>query len=241
MKTVILLVVLSCAAPAFGQTYVSAALGAELSRSYESEAAGRTFSSGNGEVVSWALRAGTALGSRWGVELEFNRPGIVERNEAGLPIAVDIPLSARAVPQSPSGAGSFVAGSFNSYPSASVISVASVRTEQRNTTWNTSAWVGKSLGPRADLVFLAGIGFSRVEQRTDYGFGGGLIQRGIITIPSSQTRAVNYGVGPLAGLEARIRMLDHLTFTPGMRVQSLGNNLASGLLLRPSVALGWSF
>jgi hypothetical protein len=90
---------------------------------------------------------------------------------------------------------------------------------------------------------LGGLGFSRVEQETNYSFTGSPAL--LALIPRDQrsfhSETLSYGVGPMIGVEGRIGMTDHLDFTPGFRVQSLGNNLSQGIVLRPSLALGWTF
>jgi hypothetical protein len=216
---------------AFAQTYVAASLGADLTKSYESTTNGTAFPGGERDALAWGLRVGTALGSRWGVELEFNRPGRVDTRNGPIinPLAAGITTLAPApVPRA-------------SAPMLLIFPPPQIETDQRNTTWNAAAWVRQPLGARADLVVLGGLGFSHVVQNTRYEIS----VPPQLAIPIAQrafrSRTVNYGVGPLVGAEARIRMTEHLELTPGMRVQSLGNDLAPGLLLRPSIALGWTF
>ena len=63
------------AAPAFAQGgYIGAFLVADVARFDQYDRTGRD-DSGNGEALGFALRLGTELGSRWGVEVEFVRPG----------------------------------------------------------------------------------------------------------------------------------------------------------------------
>jgi hypothetical protein len=212
-----------CCAPAWAQTYAAAAVGADLARSYESTSGAFTSSNGNGEVVNWGLRVGTAISSQFGVELEFVRPGEIEiANGPIIYAAATLPdLAALGL------------------PSTAIFPSPDVRSRQRNSTWNTSAWVRKSLTASADLVFLGGVGFSRVVQEIDYRFVGSPLAQGLPRTTS--TRTTSYGVGPLVGAEARIHLTDHVLVTPGLRVQSLGNNAGGGLVIRPSAALAWSF
>jgi hypothetical protein len=232
-RLAILGVALLCAAPAGAQTYVAATLGAELVKSYESTTNGTSYPDGDNEAISWGLRLGTAFGSRWGVELEFNRPGELDmQNYATILASPGNSFSWSSVSGS---AGPGVPTSLTvAIPETSIFPAPEVHATQRNTTWNASAWIRQPLGARADLVVLGGLGFSRVEQEIDY----------TLTLPrarSYRSRTVSYGVGPMIGVEGRIRMTDHLELTPGFRVQSLGNNLSEGVVLRPSVALGWTF
>src|SRR5512139_2483854 len=71
--------------------YVGAALVCDVLRSTHSEVAGQSTASTDGESIGFALRVGTPLGSRWGVELEFVRPGEIESEFNGsIPLASGI-------------------------------------------------------------------------------------------------------------------------------------------------------
>ena len=225
-----------CATPAFAQTYVAAALGADVTKSYESTTNGTTFPDGDRDSIGWGLRVGTTLGRRWGVELEFNRSGELELQNGPIFLGQSLPNGSIAFPQLPTLPG-LVDGRSAIFPAPEF------HIDQRNTTWNTSAWFSQPLGTHADLVILGGLGFSRVVQNTEYSISGPRRLLDLIPIAqrSYRTRTINYGVGPLVGAEGRIHMTDHLALTPGFRAQSLGNDLARVLLLRPSVALHWSF
>jgi hypothetical protein len=216
---------LLCVTPAFAQTYVSAALGVDLRKSYESSVNGTTFPDGEDAATSWGLRVGTALGSRWGVELDFSRPDEVDMQNGPI-VYAPAQTAIGFVDVSPT-----------------ILPAPEIHSSQRSTTWNTSAWIRQSLGARADLVFLGGLGFSRVVQNTEYSINvpPQLLSRILAARPSYRTRTIGYGVGPLVGAEARLRMTEHLELIPGIRAQSLGNNLSDGLVLRPSVALSWTF
>ncbi len=208
------------AAPARAQTYVGAAIGADVARSFESSTAGVGSANGNGEVINWGLRAGTSLGSVFGVEVEFVRPGELDIDN---PPFIAVPLAA-----------SFAALA----PGVTIFPTPQIQTRQRATSWNTAAWVRKPLTSSADLVFLAGLAFSRIVEKIDYSFPS--LPAGVRPVLAS-TRSVAYDVGPMVGVEARVRLTEHVQLTPGLRLQSLDSDLTDGLLLRPSVALGWSF
>ena len=63
--------------------YVGASLLADISRFTTIEVDPSTFSNevtGGGETFGFSLVVGTALGERWGVELEFVRPGLLEHS-----------------------------------------------------------------------------------------------------------------------------------------------------------------
>src|SRR4029434_2640504 len=78
--------------PLSGQSaYVSAAVvGDVLLNTHSETSLGGDLPSG-GEAIGFALRVGTPLGSRWGVELEFTRAGEIETKFDGA-----IPLASRA-------------------------------------------------------------------------------------------------------------------------------------------------
>src|SRR3954453_17134727 len=121
------------AAPAWAQTYVAAAIGADVARSFESSTVGINSANGNGEVINWGLRAGTSLGSIFGVELEFVRPGELDVDD---PPRIAVPLTVSAI--------------FDAAPGLTIFPTPQVRTTQRSTSWNTVAWVRKSLTGSAD-------------------------------------------------------------------------------------------
>jgi len=232
-KLTVVLALVCCASPAAAQTSVSAVLGADLVRAMESTTNGATYPDADREAISWGLRLGTGLGDRWGVELEFNRPGKMDtRNGPMIYAAGQGDVSAAVVA---------ALGAVN--PAALIYPVPDIRTSLRTTTWNTSAWARRPLGARADLVVLGGVGFSRAVQTSDvsYTFSPMPLANLAIRPTTYRTRTIGYGVGPLVGAEARIRMTDHLELVPGIRIQSPGNDLTDGLILRPAVALGWTF
>ncbi|HET9567739.1 MAG TPA: hypothetical protein VFP16_05185, partial [Vicinamibacterales bacterium] len=113
-----------------------------------------------------------------------------------------------------------------------------LRSTQRHSTLSTSVWFNQSLSSRVSLVYLAGMGFYRATYESDSRFE---ILPAIITIPagfpSVTTRTVTYGVRPLAGFEARIKLTEHADLVPGIRL----HGLESAWLLRPAVGLAWSF
>jgi hypothetical protein len=227
MRTRIGSVVMVCllfAAPVFAQSYVAAAVGVDISRSHETSSGGFSYSEGNGEDINFALRAGTSIGSLFGVEFEFVRPGAID--VANSPVIL--------------GGGDARTLAAITAPSVSIFPTPQVTAQQRNSTYNAAVWVRKPLTGSLDLVFLGGLGFSRVVQEFDFRFGGSPLAQAALPRPSS-ARLTSYGVGPLVGAEARIHLTEHLRITPGIRVQSLGNDAASALLIRPSAAIAWSF
>lgn len=213
-------------------TYVGAALVGDVLRNTHTEFAGGPDNSTDGEAIGFALRVGTPLGSRWGIELEFARPGEIESGFSGsIPLVSGIDslvlLQNRAV--SPGGTLPQIFPPILPYR---------LRSTQRHSTLSTSVWFNQSLSSRVSLVYLAGMGFYRATYESDSRFE---ILPAINTIPagfpSVTTRTVTYGVRPLAGFEARIKLTEHADLVPGIRL----HGLESAWLLRPAVGLAWSF
>ena len=216
--------------------YVGAALVGDVLRSTHSEVAGQSTDSTDGESIGFALRVGTPLGSRWGVELEFVRPGEIESEFGG-----SIPLA--------SGIDSRVLAEISRVVPPGVtlpqifppIVPYRLRSTQRHSTLSTSVWFNQTLSPRVSLVYLAGMGFSRSTFESDSRFE---ILPALPTIntipagfPSLTAKTVNYSVRPLAGFEARIKLTEHADLVPGIRLHGLEN----AWLLRPAVGLAWNF
>jgi hypothetical protein len=213
-------------------TYAGAALVGDVLRTTHSESSFARDASDGGESIGFALRVGTPLGSRWGVELEFTRPGEIETESSGaIPLASSIEaltlLQSAGVPAGVSWASLFP----SPLPYRFV-------TTQRHSTLSTSVWLNQHLSSRVSLVYLAGMGFYRATYESDARFE--ILPAGItlpIGIPSIATKTVNYGVRPLAGFEARIKLTDHADLVPGIRLHGLEN----AWLLRPAVGLAWNF
>jgi len=209
--------------------YVGADLVGDVLRSTHSESSfGRDVPAG-GEAIGFALRVGTPLGSRWGVELAFTRPGEIETEFSGaIPLASSVELitSAARVP------GTLTATQL--FPSPLPYRL---RATQRYSTLSATVWFNQNLSPKISLVYLAGMGFYRATYESESRFD--ILPAGI-TIPivfPTLTKTVNYGVRPLVGFEARIKLTDHVDLVPGVRL----HGLESAWLLRPAVGLAWNF
>ena len=222
---------------AFAQsTYVGASLVGDVLRTTHTESTLGRDSSTEGEAIGFALRVGTPLGSRWGIELEFARPGEIESEFSGsIPLASGIDSLAltqisRVVPP-----GVTLPQIFPP------ILPYRLRSTQRHSTLSTSVWFNQSVSSRVSLVYLAGLGFYRATYESDSSFE---ILPALPTIstvpagfPSLTTKTVNYGVRPLAGFEARIKLTEHADLVPGIRL----HGLEGAWLLRPAVGLAWNF
>lgn len=219
-RTLLVLVGVCSPAAALAQpAYVGASLVGDVSRFTTVEIDPATFSeglTGGGETLGFGLVVGTALGDRWGVELEFVRPGVVDRSAtqrigplpANVPVIFPIPIIEYEV-----------------------------RFEERHTTLTTAAWFRQPIGDRADLCYLGGIAFVRTSQEQGIFFEPRVA---VLPIPSTQT-ITEHTVGPMVGVEGRIRLTDQLVLAPGVRLLAITVAGRDGWLIRPGVGLQWRF
>ena len=232
-------VMLACSSAFAQATYVSASVFGDFVRASHVEYAGLVEPSGSGEAVGFALRAGTPLGSVWGIEVEYARPGEIENDATPrvLPLAQssltftsigDIPGVSAVLPD-------LLAPTILPY---------SIRTAARHTTLSTALWVQQQLSSRIAMVYLGGMAFYRSEHEYEYQITfprllpplPGLAPS--LPVPASfRSESVAYGVRPLAGVESRVGMGEHAHLSAGVRLQA-----SSGVwLIRPSIGLGWEF
>ena len=217
--------------------YVAGALGADVSRVGHTDSSFYRAPSGDSEVVSGALRIGTSIAPRWGVELEFVRSG---RNHAEGPIAVPViqvgTVSTPIAQLLPSGV----------VPDIAIPVPYSYRSDvtRRATSVDAVAWARQPVSGSVDLVYLGGVAFSR--ERSDMTQIISPVLRttvppttGLVLAPTTtfHNTVIQYDTRPLVGMEARIGLASKLRLVPGLRLQGLSN----GWLLRPYVGLGWFF
>lgn len=198
--------------------YVGVSLLADVSRFTTIEAEPSAFPSGltgGGEAIGFSLVAGTALGERWGVELEFVRPGVVEqsiaRQSERFPPTIPLP---RPVP----------------------IIEYEIRSEERHTTLTPAAWFRQPIGDRAELRYLGGVAFVRRTREQQVALDPRVLA---LSIPVAQ-EIVEHTVGPMVGLEGSIRMTGHFALTPGIRLVAVTGG-RNGWLIRPGVGVQWRF
>ena len=226
--SVVVLVALGVWPVSAQSTYVSAAIVGDVLRGTHAETALGPDISQGGEAVGFALRVGTPLGSRWGVELEFTRGGEIDFDFSGA-----IPLASRvdAITWS-----SLVPGSPMPQLLSRPVSL-SLRSARRHNTLSTTVWMNQELSQRVSLVYLAGMGFYRNTFESEARFG---ILPPELSIPGlfpTLSKTVSYGVRPLVGFEVRIDLTDHVELVPGVRLHGLDN----AWLVRPAVGLAWKF
>jgi opacity protein-like surface antigen len=215
--------------------YVSVSLLGDVVRVDHAERTGGSDVSGGGEALGFALRLGTEVGSRWGVEAEFARPSEIESSFAPGIVPLAWASSTSVVSGAPGGG---VLPSIELFPYPYTYRV---RTQQRYTTLSVAAWARQELSPRVSLVYLGGIGFQRTTQDVEITFEPsvpfGPIGRPAIFPQPSLTETIVYDAGPFTGIEARIALTDHVQLVPGVRLHGLDG----GWLVRSSVGLGWVF
>lgn len=226
--TALLAALLSFSAPAAAQSpYVSASAGVDVSRFDHVDSPGAASDPG-GEAMAFSLRLGAPLGARWGVELAYTRPSNVT-SETSFGYPIPLLTGVTTVPGATTGAPVV----FPSLPSFDL----GIQTERRNTTLDTVAWLTQPAGSRVELVYLAGLSFSRITETVSYRFPARAIG---IVLPATSTRATMYGAGPVAGFEARIALTDHVMIVPGVRLHAIGGT-THGWLVRAATGLGWKF
>jgi hypothetical protein len=183
--------------------------------------------------IGGAIRVGTFLTEHVGVELEYFRPGELE-SDGGGPFYPAV-----------AGGGITVSDFYRVDPSlpTDLIYPPIISQSMRVRTSTTSALLTarQPLGGRIELVYLGGIGFSRVVRSVEYGFPRALFPVDPRLQSSYSTRTTQYGTGPVVGVEVRAGMTEHAQLVAGLRVHALGQSLVDGWMIRPSVGLAWKF
>lgn len=216
--------------------YVGGAVAAEVVRTTSTKSGGTTYDNGSGEAFGGAIRVGTFITERVGVELEYFRPGGIDSSSDG-------PIYLAA-----GNSGSVTWSSFDSVPPSlppsNLIYPSIVSQTMRVRTSTTSALLTarQPLGARVELVYLGGVGFSRVVREIEYGYGFPRIAAPVGAIfPRFSERTTQYAAGPVVGVEVRAGMTQHAQLVAGLRMHTLGQALVDGWMIRPSVGLTWKF
>jgi hypothetical protein len=221
------------APPALAQgAYVGAFLVGDIVRLDQYDAG--AGDSGNGESFGFALRLGAPLAAKWGVELEFVRPGEItsDRTPEILPLLTTTPPPVRpSLPNLPNIDVTFTDYDLLSFPTYSY----TFRTTQRRTTLATSLWARQEISTRFSLVYLGGVAFGRTNNEIEIGYVP--IRPTILPIPPLSTESITYDVQPIVGVEGRIRMGGKVDLVPGLRLQGA----QGGWLIRPAIGLDWNF
>lgn len=225
-------VVTAAASPVSAQgAYVSASLTGDVLRLNAVEGV-RGSGSAGGEAIGFALRLGTELGSKWGVEVEFARPAEIDADLSPgvIPLALDSTVSPSIPGVAP------VPGSSVVFPPFTY----RFRTSQRTTTIATGIWARKELSHSVSLMFLGGAGFHRRTQDSSITFEPGpisILPAVSAIYPVTSTSTITYDTGPFAGIEGRFAFTAHAHLVAGVRLHGLDG----GWLVRPSAGIGWNF
>jgi hypothetical protein len=215
---------------AFAQSaYVGVDLVGDVLRSTHSESSlGLDVPSG-GEAIGFGLRIGTPLGSHWGIELAFTRPGEIETEFSG---AIPLASSAEILTTIARAAGNLTATQL--FPSPLPYRL---RATQRHSTLSTTVWFNQTLSSKVSLVYLGGMGFYRNTYESESRFD--ILPAGIISpiVFPSLTKTVTYGVRPLAGFEARVHLTDHVDLVPWYPAARARERVAAASRRRPRVEL----
>ncbi len=207
------------AVPALAQsTSVGASFVGNIVRSgsVESDQGLSLLTSTDGESIGVSLSVAQALGERWGVEVEFVRPGEVEReNVEDLGAVLSPPTIFRPIEYR-------------------------VRYRQRHTTIGTTVWFRQAVGGRTSLVYLGGVSFARVRRESEIELvTRALLPGQFLPVVPPRTTSVVYSAGPMVGFEARIALTSRAFFIPGIRLHDVG--AFAGWLLRPGIGVQWEF
>jgi hypothetical protein len=232
-RAVVVMAAMSWPSPAGAQSvYVAGAIGAEIVRTSSTRSGGSTYDAGSGEAFAGAIRIGTSISERFGVELEFYRPGEIETDTGGplyLPAAIG-----DLFPGGPVASGL--------PPDLSFPSILSESSRVRAATTSALAFARQSLGTRVELVYLGGVGFSRVVREIEYGFGARIPPLELSILPASySSRSTQYAAGPVVGVEVRAGMTDHAQLVAGLRMHMVGQGVLDGWMIRPNAGLAWKF
>jgi hypothetical protein len=231
---VVVVASLFCAGGAWAQSvYVGGAVAAEMVRTSSTESGGATYDNGSGEAFAGAIRVGTFIAPRFGVELEHFRPGEIDASLGG-PVYLAA-LDSPSFLSWSSGAGS------PAFPELTLPSLIGQTTRVRTSTTSALLTVRQPLGRRAALVYLGGVGFSRVVREIEYAFPRGILPFAPSIQRAYSTRMTQYAAGPVVGAEVRAGMTEHAQVVAGLRVHTVGQSVLDGWMIRPSVGLSWTF
>lgn len=215
------------ASPALAQTYVAGLVGADAVRSTGVEVPNPSIPSADGEAVSGNVRAGTSLGERWGVELEIARNARIERELTFRPPSILLGFDVVPIP----------------VPTPQIFPPISIeyrsRVRAQHTAISPVLWVAQALSGSVDLAYVGGLAFTRTVSTVDL-----TVVRGLPSFlpPLTQmTRRTLYDVKPVAGIELRLGLTEHLRLIAGTRIQGLKSNTGDAWAVRTAAGLGWIF
>ena len=234
LTATVLLLALAAAAPVSAQSggYVSASLVGDVARFDQYDCIGQS-DSGNGEALGFALRVGSALRARWGVELEFVRPGEItsEMTPEFLPLSgltvsgvYEVIPSSVGVPPLP--------------PDSLALPVLLVQLSHQAAEHTLPPRCGSASGCRRNSRCLVS---GRHRLRPHHARNRGHLPADAIAhradSRSVSSESTTYDVSPVVGIEGSIVLTEHVQLIPGVRLHGIDG----GWLLRPAIGLGWVF
>ena len=125
--------------------------------------------------------------------------------------------------------------------SPTIPSILSQSTRVRTSTTSALLTARQPIGSRVEVVYLGGVGFSRVVREIEYGFPQLALPVASPIQRSYVTRTTQYSAGPVVGIELRAGMTEHAQLVAGLRVHTLGQSVVDGWMIRPSAGLAWKF
>ncbi len=218
------ILVLIAAVPARAQSsYITGAIGADLSNFGQSITDGEETIPPDGFAFGSAARVGTAFGERWGVEVEFASATTITREADSQNFGALL----RGIPVS----ASFITFGF-SFPGPDPTPPDfHVNVIRRNSTFNTLGWVSKELTEDVELAVLFGLGVRRTSFDIRL-----FSSRG--TVRPNSAQASLFELAPVVGADLRFRIAQQWRFIPSTRLESLDSE---GWLLRTTAGLSWMF
>jgi hypothetical protein len=236
-RAVVVLFFILMASPVFAQTYVAGLIGADAIRSTRTDTPGSNVPVVNGEALSGALRVGTSLGARWGVELEFSRDADFARQTTFRPpiviLRTDVFSDLQPVPTQ------FIPQIF-----PPITFEYQYHLRERHTTISPVAWVSQTLSGSVELAYVGGFAFTQTASALDLT----ITRTSPLPVPIpilpptvQRTRRTLYDMGPVAGIDARFTLTDHVRLLTGIRMQTLKSNSGDAWGVRASAGLGWVF
>jgi hypothetical protein len=153
----------------------------------------RAEDSGNGESLGFALRLGSPIGAKWGVEAEFVRPGEITSNQVPQIFPATLELTAvQGIPGLPN------QGLYDPliFPPISY----EFRSTQRRSTLSTSLWVRQEISSRVSMVYLGGVAFGRTSNEVEITYT--FPRQTILPLPPISpliNESISYDVQPMVG------------------------------------------
>jgi hypothetical protein len=232
------LLVSASAAPALAQGgYISASLVGDIAR-LDTYGSSLGDAPAGGEAFGFGLRVGSELGSRWGVELDFVRPGEISNDASSdlLPRITQSSFSWTSSSLGPNGPVMYVPDDLTLPAYYSL----SFRSRQRHTTLSAGLWLRQEISPRFSLAYVGGVAFGRTSTEAEITYlplRSPILPIPFPSLPPTISETTTYDVGPMVGVEGQIGLGGQAQIVPAIRLLAI----SGGWLIRPSLGLAWKF